>query len=46
MELRVTKEQKEFIKNKSEEMGFGSVSAFLMSECRKSFSFKYRYECI
>ena len=37
MELRVTKEQKEFIKNKSEEMGFGSVTAFLMTSAESHF---------
>lgn len=37
MELRVTKEQKKFIKNKSEEMGFGSVTAFLMTSAENHF---------
>ncbi|MFZ0446026.1 MAG: hypothetical protein WAM95_15605 [Bacillus sp. (in: firmicutes)] len=37
MELRVTKEQKDFIKNKSEEMGFGSVTAFLIQSAENHF---------
>lgn len=37
MELRVTKEQKEFIKNKAERLGFNSVSAFLIDSAESHF---------
>ena len=37
IELRVTKEQKDFIKNKSEKMGFGSVTAFLIESAKNHF---------
>lgn len=37
MELRVTKEQKDFIKSKSEKMGFGSVTAFLIASAENHF---------
>lgn len=37
MELRVTKEQKDFIKNKSEKMGFGSITAFLIASAESHF---------
>lgn len=37
MELRVTKEQKDFIKSKSEKMGFRSVTAFLMMSAENHF---------
>lgn len=35
--MRVTKEQKEFIKNKSEKMGFNSVTAFLIESAKNHF---------
>jgi hypothetical protein len=35
--LRVTKEQKDFIKNKSEKMGFSSVTAFLIESAKNHF---------
>ena len=38
--MRVTKEQKKFIKNKSEEMGFRSVTAFLMTGAESHFQLK------
>lgn len=37
IEMRVTKKQKDFIKNKSEKMGFGSVTAFLMTSAESHF---------
>src|SRR5699024_4982918 len=36
IEIRVTKKQKEFIKNKSDELGFKTVSSFLIS-CAEDF---------
>lgn len=37
IELRVTKEQKDFIKNKAEQMGFSSVTAFLVKSAENHF---------
>ena len=35
--MRVTKEQKDFIKNKTEELGYGSITAFLMQSAENHF---------
>ena len=42
--MRVTKEQKDFIKNKTEELGYRIDYCFLNAKRRKSFSFEHRYE--
>ena len=35
--MRVTKEEKEFIKNRADEMGYKSVTAFLIESAKNHF---------